>query len=128
MNNVEVVRKVYEDFGHGNMPEVLDAFDANIEWMGARGLPFHAGDGVVVGPQNILQDVFVRVPEYFEVLNMEIQDIFGVEDKVVVQSYFTGTWKSTGKSFKANSVNIWHLQGGKIVRMFESLDTSEIMN
>lgn len=128
MNNVEVVKKAYDEFGAGNIPAVLSVFDENIRWMGATGLPFHEGDGVVVGPQNILQDVFAKIPEYFTELNIEIQDIFGIDDKVVVQSFFTGEWKATSKPFKANSVNIWKLENGRIVSVFESVDTGEIMN
>lgn len=128
MNNVAVISKAYEDFAQGNIPGVLAAFDENIEWRGASGFPFHSGDGIVVGPQNILQSVFAKVPEYFDELHIEIQDIFGKDDKVIVESFFTGTWKATGQSFKANSVNIWHLQDGKVIRCFESVDTGAIMN
>ena len=127
MNNIAIIKQAYEDFAQGNIPGVLGAFADDIKWMGANGFPFHAGDGVVVGPQNILQDVFAKIPEYFTELNIDIQDIFGVDDKVVVESFFTGTWKASGKSFKANSVNVWHLHGGKVVRCFESVDTGEII-
>ena len=128
MNNVEIIKQAYEDFAQGNIPGVLGAFDENIQWLGAKGLPMHEGDGIVLGPQNILQGVFARIPEFFDELKIDVQDVFGVDNKVVVESYFVGTWKASGKAFKANSVNVWQLENGKVVRCFESIDTGEMMS
>lgn len=39
MSNLAVVQKAYQDFGAGNIPAVLAAFDDNVKWMGLAAFP-----------------------------------------------------------------------------------------
>lgn len=127
MNNQAIVQQAYQDFGQGNIPGVLAVFDDNIKWMGATGFPFYDGESVVVGPQNILQKVFARIPEFFDDFGIEIQQIYESDQTVIVESLFSGTWKASGNAFKANGVTIWDLKDGKVQRAFEAVDTGAIM-
>ncbi len=128
MSNLTIVKKAYEDFSQGNIPAVLGVFDDNIKWMGASGFPFHnGGDGIVVGPQQILEQIFAKIPAFFTVLEIDVQKIYESGNTVIVEAYFKGTWKATGNSFQANGVTIWDLQDGKVVPTFEAVDTGAIM-
>lgn len=129
MDNVALITKGYELFGQGDIPGVLELWDDNIKWMGAKSFPvFEGGDGIVIGPQNVVEVVLSKIPELYDDFNIDIQAIFGVGNKVVMEGYYTGVWKESGKPFKSNAVHIWDVENGKAVRYFQAVDTAEIMN
>ena len=49
MSNVELVQRVYAAFGRGDIPAVLAAFDAQIEWREAEGNPYEPSGQAWVG-------------------------------------------------------------------------------
>ncbi len=128
MDNVALIKQAYENFAQGNIPGVLAVWDENIKWMGAKSFPIFEGDGVVTGAQNVVQEVLAKIPELYDVFNIDVQNIFGSGNKVVMEGFYTGVWKATGKSFKANAVHIWDLNEGKATRFFQAVDTAEIMH
>ena len=48
--------------------------------------------------------------------------------EIVMVGYYTGTWKATGKTFKANATHTWTLKDGKVTHFFQAVDTAEIFN
>ena len=129
MENVTLIKQGYENFATGNIPAVLAIWDENIKWMGAKGFPIFEGtDGIVTGSQNVLQSVLAKIPELYDEFHIDVQDLFANGDKVVMEGFYTGVWKATGKSFKVNAVHIWNVSGGKVTRFFQAVDTAAIMN
>ena len=128
MDNVELVQQGYRDFADGNVEAVVALFHPEIEWYECKGFPFVSGDGLSVGPNAVVQDVFAQIPVHYEGFNIEIQELFGSEDKVVMVGYYKGVWKSTGKEFKANATHVWTMKEGKLARFFQAVDTAEIIN
>ncbi len=51
----ELVRDVYQAFGRGDVPTVLGAMAADIEWHEAEGMPY---GGVYHGGEAVVQNVF----------------------------------------------------------------------
>ena len=129
MDNVSLITQGYHDFATGNIPGILSIWDENIKWMGAKSFPvFEEGDGIVVGAQNVLQQVLAKIPELYDGFNIDVQAIYGSGDKVVMEGFYTGAWKATGKSFRANAVHIWDVKDGKVTRFFQAVDTATIMS
>lgn len=129
MDNVSIIKQGYENFAQGNIPGILAIWDENIKWMGAKSFPmFEGGDGVVVGAQNVLQQVLAKIPELYDGFNIDVKALFGSGDKVVMEGFYTGVWKATGKSFVANAVHIWDLKDGKVTRYFQAVDTATVMS
>lgn len=129
MDNVNMIKQVYQDFAVGNIPGILAAWDENIKWMGAKSFPIFEGtDGVVVGATNVLQQVLAKIPDLYEGFNIDVQDMYGSGDKVIMEGFYTGVWKATGKSFVANAVHIWDVSNGKATRFFQAVDTASVMN
>ena len=129
MDNVSIIKEGYENFAQGNIPAILAIWDENIKWMGAKSFPmFEGGDGVVVGAQNVLQQVLAKIPELYDGFNIDVKALFGSGDKVVMEGFYTGVWKATGKSFVANAVHIWDLKDGKVTRYFQAVDTATVMS
>ena len=128
MNNVELVKQGYQDFAEGNVEAVLALFHPEIEWNECKGFPFVSGDGLFIGPNAIVQNVFAQIPENYEGFNIDIQELFGSGDKVVMVGHYKGVWKATGKEFKANATHVWTVKDEKATHFFQAVDTAEIVN
>jgi ketosteroid isomerase-like protein len=128
MNNVEIVKQGYKLFAEGNVEEVLKMFHPEIVWDECTGFPYVSGEGIFIGPNAIVQGVFAQIPVYFEGFQVEITELFGSEDKVVMVGYYKGVWKETGKEFKANATHTWTMVDGKAKHFYQAVDTAEIIN
>ncbi len=126
MTNVDLAKELYSHFATGNVPAVLAMFHPGIEWHECKGMPFVKGDGIFTGPEAIVTDVFMNLPVFFDGFNIEVSDIFGVDDKVVMVGYYKGINKKTGNSFKANATHVWTLKNGKLAHFFQAVDTATI--
>lgn len=126
MTNVDLVKQAYSHFATGNVPGVLALFDSAIEWNECKGMPFVKGDGIFIGPEAIVTNVFMHLPVYFDGFNIAVSEIFGVDDKVVMVGYYQGTNKTTANVFKANATHVWTIKNGKIIHFFQAVDTAII--
>jgi ketosteroid isomerase-like protein len=128
MNNVELIKKGYQYFAEGNVEAVLDLFHPEMEWNECKGFPYVTGDGLFIGPNAVVQNVFAKIPENFDGFHIDVQELFGSGDKVVMVGHYKGVWKATGKEFKANAAHVWTVKDGKATHMFQAVDTAEIVN
>lgn len=128
MTNVELVKQAYSNFEVGNVEGVLSLFDSAIEWRECKGMPFVNGDGIYIGPEAIVTNVFMNLPVYFDGFNIAVNEIFGSEDKVVMVGYYQGIYKATGNSFKANATHVWTVKNGKLTHFFQAVDTVTIIS
>jgi len=128
MNNVELIKKGYQYFAEGNVEAVLDLFHPEMEWNECKGFPYVTGDGLFIGPNAVVQNVFAKIPENFDGFHIDVQELFGSGDKVVMVGQYKGVWKATGKEFKANAAHVWTVKDGKATHMFQAVDTAEIVN
>jgi len=128
MTNIELVKQGYSNFATGNVEAVLATFDTSIEWNECKGMPFVKGDGIYRGQEAIVTNVFMNLPVYFDGFNIEVNQIFGADDKVVMVGYYHGTNKATGNHFKANATHVWTVKNGKFVHLFQAVDTQTIVS
>lgn len=59
-SNKEIIEQAYASFGAGDIPAALAAFADDIQWVEPDGLPYA---GTYVGPQAVLEGVFMRLGE-----------------------------------------------------------------
>ena len=127
MTNLDVIKQGYAFFETGNVEGVLAQFDNAIEWHECQGMPFVKGDGIYVGHEAIVTNIFMNLPVFFDGFNIAVNEIFGAEDKVVMAGYYQGTNKATGKPFKANATHVWTVKNGKATHFFQAVDTAAII-
>jgi len=127
MTNVELAKQGYSNFAAGNVKAVLAMWDPEIEWHECKGMPFVDGDGFYKGLDAVMANVLMKLPVYFEGFNIEVNQIFGVDDKVVMVGYYIGTNKATGNSFKANATHVWTAKDEKMTHFFQAVDTVSII-
>jgi ketosteroid isomerase-like protein len=126
MTNLDLVKLAYSNFVTGNVPGVLALFDPAIEWHECTGMPFVKGDGIFIGPDAVVTNVFMNLPVYFDGFNIAPNEIFGADDKVVMVGYYQGRNKATGNPFKANATHVWTVKNGKLAKFFQAVDTAAI--
>jgi ketosteroid isomerase-like protein len=128
MDNVELMKQGYQDFAEGNIEAILNLFHPEIEWNGCTGFPFITGDGIFIGSNTVVQEVLTQLPKYYENFSIDVKELFGCGDKVVMVGYYMGIWKAIGKRFKVNATHVWTLKDGKVIRFFLAVDTASIVN
>ncbi|TDG11372.1 nuclear transport factor 2 family protein [Seongchinamella unica] len=120
MQTIDVVRGVYEGFGNGDIPAVLELLADDCSWTEAAGGPY---GGVYVGPQAILDGVFMKLGDDWNGFTAMPQDFVADGDRVVVLGEYSGSYKATGRSFRSPFAHAWTVKDGKAVRFQQYVDT-----
>jgi len=128
MSYVEMVKAGYQNFATGNIPAVLGLFAPDIVWNECPGFPWIEGEGIFVGVEEVLNNAFAPIPVQYDDFSIEITDLIDGGDKVVMQGYYTGIYKATGKPFKAHAAHVWTIKDGKLVHFFQVVDVASIIN
>lgn len=128
MKNLEILKKGYQNFAEGNVEAVLATWDENIVWEECPGMPMAEGDGKIVGRQAVLEKVLAQIPEFMDDFSIEVRDFIDGGDKIVMEGYYNGTYKPTGKKFHAHVTHTWTMKDGKSVNYFQAVDSAAIIN
>ena len=126
MNNVEITAKLYEDFGRGDMPAVLDGMDPEIHWHVAEGNPYMPSGEALVGPDAILNNLFARVGEEWDEFVSQPITFHDAGDVVVVEVRYTGRYKQTGRPLDCQVCHVWTLENGKVTKFQQYIDTAQL--
>lgn len=118
--NVAVVRGVYDAFGRGDVEAVLGAFDPEIEWNEAEGMPY---GGQYVGPQAIAENVFGPITSDADDFAVTPDKFVAQGDEVVALGRYTGRGHDSGKEFDFGFAHAWTFRDGKPVRFRQYADT-----
>jgi len=127
--NVEIVRRVFEAFGRGDIITAMEYFAEDVDFQSpvvrsrhetltwAR--PRHGRREVM----QFFSEMAAKVaPEPFEV-----QDIIAQGDQIAVEGRNKGTVSSTGKRFEHDWVMIISFRNGKITRCYHYYDSADIL-
>jgi len=128
MSNVELVQRVYAAFGRGDIPAVLAAFDAQIEWREAEGNPYEPSGQAWIGPDAVLERLFKRIGAEWDGFAAHPKTFHDAGDVVVVEGRYTGTYKFTGKALDAQLCHVWTIRNGKVARFQQFVDTAQLQD
>ena len=78
MDNVSLLKNLYAAFGRGDVPTVLGAMSADIEWHQAEGNPYMPSGEAWVGPDSVLNNLFMRLGE--EWVDTQVCHVWDVKD------------------------------------------------
>ena len=120
--NVALIRSIYEAFAAGDVPGVLGAMRADMEWNEAEGFAYADGNPYV-GPQAILEGVFARLAGEWDGFAAVAEEMLDAGDTVVVLGRYRGTYKATGRALDAQLVHVWRVADGKAVAFQQYTDT-----
>ena len=122
--NVNVVRGMYEAFGRGDIPAVIAALDPRAEWWEAENF-IYADGNPYVGPQAVLEGVFMRIGDEWEGFEVAPQEILDAGETVVGHGYYSGTYKKNGERVRAQFAHFFTFRGGKVVKFQQYTDTAQ---
>ena len=120
-SNLDVVRGVYEAFAVGNIPGVLGILAPSVQWTEAAGGPY---GGVSIGPNAVLENVFMRIGGEWDGFSAVPSEFVEQGSIVVALGEYSGTYKATGKSFRAPFAHVWKFAQGKAISFHQYTDTA----
>ena len=121
MDDITLVRGLYEAFARGDVAARVAACDEGLMWEEAGGFP-HIG-GRHVGTEAVLS-VFASLPRDWESMTFEPHDFLADGEIVVVLGETGATCRATGKSYTSPFAHRWRLRGGKVTGWRAYLDTA----
>lgn len=125
MSNLTAVQGLYEAFARGDVPGVLGFLDDDIAWTEAEGFPY---SGTYQGPDAVLNGVFMRLATEWDGYAAVPAEFIDGGDTIVVLGTYSGTYKATGKGFRADFAHIWKIKNGKAIRFVQYTDTLLVAN
>ena len=120
-NAVDSVKSVYAGFASGDINAVLEALDPAIEWTEAEGFPY---GGTYVGRDAVLANVFMKLGTEWDGFAAVPSEYVCDGDIIVALGDYSGTFKATGKHFRAPFVHVWRSRGGALVKFRQYTDTA----
>ena len=118
--NLELIRATYEGKSEDNGRNLLAALAPDASWTEAEGFPYA---GTYVGAEAIIAGVFHRLGTEWVGYKAEVHTFLEDGDKVAAFGVYSGTYKATGKSMRADFAHLYALKNGKIKSMKQYVDT-----
>ena len=121
--NIAGTQKLFEAFGAGDIPAIVDLLndDIVIEFYGPENIIPYAGR--YHGKQEA-QRFFETVLSSVDIHVFEPEEFIAERDKVVVTGHLHLTARSTGGTIKSDFVHVITMAGGKWSRFRDFMDTS----
>jgi len=117
---------MYAAFGRGDIPAVLAAFHPAIQWRQAEGNPYQPDGAAWVGPQAVLEKLFMRIGAEWDGFAVHVGTLHDAGEHVVTQGRYTGFYKPSGKHIDAQMCHVLRFQDGKLVSFQQYVDTGQL--
>ena len=118
---LDVVQTLYKALANGDKSAMLAGLDPRIEWTEAEGFPLA---GTYHGPNAVMKEVLMRLAtDWMDFQTVPDEFIDGGDD-IVVLGHYSGTYKITGKSFRAPFAHVWKIHNKRAVRYVQYTDTA----
>ena len=125
-DNINIIKKLYDDFATGDIPAVGAVMDANIEWNEAENFPLADGNPYI-GFDAIMKGVFGRIGaewEYWNLADLNYTEMS--DDKIFVTGRYQDKYKKNGAVINLQMAHLWKLKDGKIIKFQQYADTKTI--
>ncbi|MEX2566290.1 MAG: nuclear transport factor 2 family protein [Cyclobacteriaceae bacterium] len=129
-NNVATVNRIYEAFGKGDIPVIIDCIADNVQWeqwannsAQKAGVPWMQ---VQQGKQGVID--FFTIAGELEVKDFEVLSVMANETKVAAELIFEARVPSTGKSYRDEEIHLWTFnKEGKVIGLRHYADTAKLI-
>jgi len=122
LENLQLIRGIYEAFGRGDVPGVVGAMAPDMVWNEAENFPYADGNPYC-GPEAILGGVFARLGSEWDGFAATPEEYLDAGDTVVVLGRYHGICKATGLAMDAQLAHVWRVAEGKAARFQQYTDT-----
>lgn len=124
VENVKVVKAMYDAFAKGEIPAVVAALDAQVEWWEAENFIYDDGNPYI-GPDAVLKGVFMRIATEWEGFAVSPKKVLDAGDIVIGHGYYSGTYNKNGKQARAQFAHFFTFSDGKVVKFQQYTDTAQ---
>jgi ketosteroid isomerase-like protein len=130
MSNIATVQSIYEAFGRGDVPAILDKLSDNVSWDAWEGDNTAQDAGVPwvlrrSGREGVME-FFQAVAEGLEFHRFEPTNLLEGGNQVVATIAFEATAKATGERFQDEEIHLWTFGAdGKVTSMRHYIDTAK---
>ena len=122
--NVMMVRGMYDAFAKGDIPYIVNALDSKVEWLEAENFIYDDGNPYI-GPTAVLEGIFTRIGAEWEGFSVAPKEVLDAGETIASHGYYSGTYKKTGASVKAQFAHFFTFRNGKIVKFQQYTDTAQ---
>jgi ketosteroid isomerase-like protein len=126
MSNVKLAKDLYAGFARGDIPAVLAGFHPQIEWREAEGNPYQPDGAAWVGPQAVLEKLFMSLGSEWEGFTVNVRTLHDAGEHVVMEGRYTGTYKPSRKSVDAQVCHVLRFRDGKLLSFQQYVDTAQM--
>jgi ketosteroid isomerase-like protein len=127
MSSTGVIKSLYEAFGQGDMPTVLELFDPQILWCEAEGSPYDSGDGWV-GPDAVVTNLFTKMGDDWTEFTVHPSLFHESGSMVTVEGRYKANHRHTGKDMDCQVCHVWTVEDGKITKFQQYVDTAKMQD
>lgn len=121
--NKDIIEGAYASFAKGDVPAALGVMADDIHWTEAEGFPLA---GTYVGPQAVLEGVFMRLGEIGEGFAVVPEHFVADGDTVIALGTYGWKHKSSGEPAVVKMVHVWTMNSGKAVAFQQHVDTLRV--
>lgn len=130
IDNVATVTSIYEAFGKGDIPTIIDYLADNVQWeqwadnsAQKAGVPWMQAQK---GKQGASE--FFNIVSGLEVKDFQILSIMANETQVAVEVVFEAYVPSTKGHYRDEEIQLWTFnEEGKVVRLRHYVDTAKLI-
>jgi uncharacterized protein len=129
MSNLATVRSIYEAFGKGDVPAILEQLAEDIEWESwADNSSVRAGVAWMTprsGRQNVSQ--FFEVVGKFEIVDIQVLSFLEGGNQVAVEFVIEARLPAWGdRTFRDEEIHLWTFDdSGRVTRLRHYTDTAK---
>ncbi|HKB11358.1 MAG TPA: nuclear transport factor 2 family protein [Vicinamibacterales bacterium] len=124
--NTKVVQDAYAAFSKGDIPALLNLVADDVVWHGVYGGSADVPQAGVRRGRAAVAEFFKLVGETVAFSRFEPHDFIATGDKVVTLGHYSGTVKTTGRTFDSDFAMVSTFRDGKIARFQEFTDSAAV--
>ncbi len=129
-NNVATVNRIYEAFGKGDIPTIIDCIADNVQWeQWADNSAQKAGVAWMQaqkGKQGVME--FFKNVEELDVKDFQVLSIMANETQVAAEFVFEARVPSTGNRYRDEEIHLWTFnEEGKVIGLRHYADTAKLI-
>jgi uncharacterized protein len=126
LSNVQFAKDIYAAFARGDIPTVLAGFHSEVQWREAEGNPYQPDGAAWVGPQVVLEKLFMRIGAEWEGFTVTVRALHDAGEHVVMEGRYTGTYKPSNRSVDAQVCHVLRFRDGKLFSFQQYVDTGQL--
>ena len=127
-NNVETVNKIYEAFGKGDIPAIIEYLDMNVQWeqwddnsAQKAGVPWMQAR---LGKEGVVE--FFKIVGGLTMRDFRVLSIMGNENQVAAEFIIEADVPGTGGYYRDEEIHLWSFnEEGKVIRLRHYTDTAK---